>query len=342
MQLTHEVLALQLSEPFVSAKGGTTEIRQILVKINWNKFIGFGTVILAKSDGAFENSAFEGLARCSEILKDATPFQLETIMNQIEQAIPGLFAVHSAIDMCIHDLLAKTSSLPLNQYWGLQGITLPHSGISLGIMEANELLDQAKSFSHWPILKLKMSAGTSLSIVTELRKIYSGRIWVDGNGTWDVDAAINAANVLWKSGVELFEQPIPAGTPELLKVVQDRTPLKVVADEDCTGPQDVIRLAACVKVINIKLFKCGGLRRALEMIRLAKRAGLGIMLGCKTESVLGISAIAQLAGLADFLDIDGHFDVVNDPFLGLEISNGSVKLPDFPGIGALPRSLCSL
>jgi len=89
--------------------------------------------------------------------------------------------------------------------------------------------------------------------------------------------------------------------------------------------------------IDVKLLKCGGLRRALEAIRLARRVGLGVMLGCKTESVLGITAIAQLGGLADHLDLDGHLDIVDDPFVGVVVEEGKVTLPARPGLGACRR-----
>ena len=146
-----------------------------------------------------------------------------------------------------------------------------------------------------------------------------------------------AAEIFHRNGVELLEQPISAGTPELLRWVCARSPIPIVADEDCIVPADIEALEDCVNVVNIKLVKCGGLRRAREMIRLARNAGLGVMLGCKVESVVGTTAMAQLASLADYLDLDGHLHLRDDPWLGMTIADGMITLPKGAGLGVIPR-----
>jgi L-alanine-DL-glutamate epimerase-like enolase superfamily enzyme len=69
----------------------------------------------------------------------------------------------------------------------------------------------------------------------------------------------------------------------------------------------------------------------------ARRAGLKVMLGCMIESSLGISAMAQLAPLADYADLDGAALLSDDPFEGVSISDGFIKLSDRPGLGVAPR-----
>jgi L-alanine-DL-glutamate epimerase-like enolase superfamily enzyme len=109
----------------------------------------------------------------------------------------------------------------------------------------------------------------------------------------------------------------------------------VVADESVRTLADVERLAAAgVRAVNLKLMKVGGLTPALQMLRRARSLGLGIMLGCMVETSLGVTAMAHLAGLADWLDLDAPLLVTNDPFAGIRYDEQMrIHLPSRPGIG---------
>ncbi len=89
--------------------------------------------------------------------------------------------------------------------------------------------------------------------------------------------------------------------------------------------------------MNVKLAKCGGIRKALAMIHTARSLGMAVMVGCMVETSLGISAAAQLSGLFDFVDLDGAMLLADDPFAGLVYEEGRILLPDAPGLGAEPR-----
>jgi L-alanine-DL-glutamate epimerase-like enolase superfamily enzyme len=107
----------------------------------------------------------------------------------------------------------------------------------------------------------------------------------------------------------------------------------IIADESCVGPADVLKCAGVFDGINIKLSKCGGIRPALQMIHTARSAGLQIMLGCMVETSVGIAAAAQLAPLVDYVDLDGHLLLADDPFEGIGGRNGRLTLSDLPGLG---------
>jgi L-Ala-D/L-Glu epimerase len=111
----------------------------------------------------------------------------------------------------------------------------------------------------------------------------------------------------------------------------------VIADEGAIVARDVPPLSGCVSGVNVKLAKCGGVRRALEMIHTARSLGMAVMLGCMVETSLGISAAAQISGLFDFVDLDGAMLLADDPFGGLLYENGRIILSDEPGLGVEPR-----
>jgi L-alanine-DL-glutamate epimerase-like enolase superfamily enzyme len=77
---------------------------------------------------------------------------------------------------------------------------------------------------------------------------------------------------------------------------------------------------------------------ALRLIHRARELGLRIMLGCMVETSLGTTAMAHLAGIADWLDLDAPLLISNDPFDGLRFDEQArISLPDRPGIGVVRR-----
>ncbi|MET7695526.1 enolase C-terminal domain-like protein [Streptomyces sp. NPDC005483] len=187
------------------------------------------------------------------------------------------------------------------------------------------------------MLNLKLTPDDDGQRVGVLRPVYDGRIWVDGNGSWEPEQAVRVGRELARHGVEMLEQPLPPRDLDALRYVSEHSPMPVYADEDCHGPDDVLRLRRRVSGINVKLVKCGGLLAAQETIALTRRAGLGVMLGCKLESSLGLTAMAQLGALADHLDLDGHVGLADDPFTGAEVTAGAVTLPAGTGLGVTTK-----
>jgi L-alanine-DL-glutamate epimerase-like enolase superfamily enzyme len=279
------------------------------------------------------------LETCTPTLAEAEAWDIEPVLDLLEHPLRDHPAALTACEMALHDLAFQPRGLPVRRLWSATDSPLEPTAVSIGAGAESEVLRSARAHSEWPILKLKMTPGTDIHMVGRVRDAHGGRIWIDGNGSWDARAAIDTAEVLQGYGVELLEQPVPAGQPEVLGFVRARSPLPIVADEDCRGPEDVSRLQGRADVINVKLVKCGGLRRALRTINLARGAGLRVMLGCKTESVLGVTAMAQLAPLADYLDLDGHLGLANDPFSGISIDRGHITLPTAAGLGISSQHL---
>ena len=86
--------------------------------------------------------------------------------------------------------------------------------------------------------------------------------------------------------------------------------------------------------INIKLTKCGGISEALRMIILARHHNLKVMLGCFSNTVLGNTAAAHIASLVDYVDLDSHLNLEDDPFTGgAKWQDGRLIPNDQPGLG---------
>ncbi|MFC6771356.1 enolase C-terminal domain-like protein, partial [Halorubrum pallidum] len=128
--------------------------------------------------------------------------------------------------------------------------------------------------------------------------------------------------------VEFVEQPVPAGDPDGLRFVYERSALPVAADESCVTLTDVPAIADRCDIANLKLMKTGGLLEARRLIAAARAHGLEVMCGCMIESNASIAAAAQLAPLLDYADIDGSLLLAEDPYDGIGLTDGEIRLGD--------------
>jgi L-alanine-DL-glutamate epimerase-like enolase superfamily enzyme len=164
--------------------------------------------------------------------------------------------------------------------------------------------------------------------------VFGGPIRVDANTGWTLDGAIAILPELQRLGVELIEQPFPAGRLDLLRELQARSPLPIVADESAVTIDDLDRLVGVVAGVNVKLAKCGGLGPARRMLERARSLGFRTFLGCMEETSVVIAASAAVAPLADWVDLDGSLLLADDPASGLELGPDKVwRHADRPGLG---------
>ncbi len=161
---------------------------------------------------------------------------------------------------------------------------------------------------------------------------------VDANGAWTPEEAARKIEQLARLGVELVEQPLPAEDWEGARWLFPRSALPLFADESCRTEEDLARCEGCFHGINIKLVKCGGLTPARRLAEEARRRGFRVMVGCMTESTIGISAAAQLLPLVDAADLDGAVLLAEDLAEGVRLERGRVEFPDRPAAEFSPPS----
>ncbi|TAE30423.1 MAG: dipeptide epimerase [Cytophagales bacterium] len=238
-----------------------------------------------------------------------------------------------ALDEAMHDLVAKRARMPLYKYWNLDPARNPISNYTIGIDTVENMVAKMRELP-WPLYKIKLGTKDDLAIVRELRKHTDSRFRVDANCAWTADETIRLAPELQALGVEFIEQPLPADDYEGQQRVFAQSVLPVIADESCIVEADVEQCVGRFHGINIKLTKCGGLTPARRMIEQARQAGMQVMVGCMTESSVGISAIAQLLPLLDYVDMDGTLLITNDPATGVTLDYGQVFYAEENGTGA--------
>ncbi|MEM9354365.1 MAG: dipeptide epimerase [Planctomycetota bacterium] len=238
-----------------------------------------------------------------------------------------------ALDEAAHDLWGKQQGAPVYQLWGLDTASTPPSNYTIGIDSVEVMVEKLNEMPGWPVYKIKLGTDRDLEIVRELRKHTDARFRIDANCGWTADQAIELSTPLKELGVEFLEQPLPAADRDGAAKVFEQSALPVIADESCITEADVARCRGLFHGINIKLMKCGGLTPARRMIDQARSFGLQVMVGCMTESTVGISAIAQLLPLLDYVDMDGPALLAQDIAEGARVDRGVCSYPATNGNG---------
>lgn len=239
---------------------------------------------------------------------------------ELEQRLPHDSFVRCALDMAANDLWARRSGKPLYAMWGLDPTQAPTTSYTIGMAPIEEMVAKMQD-KPWPLYKVKLGTDHDLEIMRRLRAHTDAIFRVDANTAWTAQQTITYAHELKSLGVEFIEQPQPADAWADHLTAHEESVLPIIADESCHVEADVARCANHFTGINIKLVKCGGLTPARRMIQHARELGLKVMMGCMTESSVGISAIAHIAPMLDYVDMDGALLLAKDPASGVLIDD---------------------
>ncbi len=322
-----EKLSVSTKRVFAIARGSSDAFERVVLTLEQDGASGRGE---AAPTGYYGATA-EGVAEALEGVRLRDPWDIEGTLRENEGLHPSAL---SALDAALHDLAARRLGVPVYRLLGLARPE-PQSAYTLGIADPETTVAEAKRLLGFPILKMKVGGREDVETVRAVAAFSDAALWVDANEAFSSHEAAGVAMELKEMGVGMVEQPVPASAgPEAMREVKEAVmPLPVIADEGAVNARDVPALAGCVSGVNVKLAKCGGIRRALAQIHTARAHGMLVMLGCMVETSLGIAAAAQLSGLVDFVDLDGAMLLADDPFAGLGYENGRILLPDGPGLG---------
>lgn len=254
-------------------------------------------------------------------------------------------SARAALETALLDLQAQGAGLPLHEALDAPAPEAPETDFSVGLDEPEVVAERVARAARrgFRIVKLKLGGTRDEETLQAVRAAFEGVLRVDANTGWrDHEQAVQMVRLCAEAGVEFVEQPMPRHALVDLARLQAASPIPIVADESAETLEDLPNLAGVVAGVNIKLMKCGGPLEALAMIRLARELGLRVMLGCMVETSVAITAMAHLAALADWLDLDGNLLLAGDPFEGAGVESGRLRLPERPGIGVARRAPASV
>lgn len=279
-----------------------------------------------------------------EVLIGTDPRAIAAVHRKMDELYQGNGAAKAGIDIACYDIAAKAAGIPLYRHLGGDDPRV-HSDVTIGIDTPDRMAKKAEEWIQkgFDILKVKLGEDiqTDAERIRAIREVSASniRLRVDANQGWNVKDTLRISPELERCGVELIEQPVPAGDFEGLKEIRARSGLLIAADESCHGIRDAMRLASmrAVDVVNIKLMKCGGIYPAMKIAAICEAAGLSCMIGCMGESTLGNLAGMHLAAATDIIrevDLDAIYILKQESVSGgYDHCGGKAVLWDSPGIG---------
>ena len=336
MKLSFRPFTIELKHVFTLSVMSRTTTPAMLTEIEFNGVTGYGEASMPPYLGESHESATRFLSKV-DLSKYENPFELETILADIDTIASGNAAAKASIDIALHDLVGKLLGQPWYQIWGFDKNKAPITTFTIAIDTPEVVRQKVKEAAGFKILKVKLgkSKESDREMIETIRSMTDVPFTADPNQGWkDRNYALEMANWLKEKNVKYIEQPLPKEQHDDIAWLTERSPLPILADEAFQRLSDMRKIQGAYSGVVIKLMKSTGMREAHKMVLLARALGLKIMLGCMTETSCAISAASHLSPMVDWADLDGALLIKNDIFDGMKVVDGRCVLSDRPGIGA--------
>jgi L-Ala-D/L-Glu epimerase len=332
MQVKFNEYNLQFRHPFTISKGTKTHQPTFVVELEYFGVKGYGEAPAI----SYYNIPVEKMVadlQAKKIFVEKFAFSdPERYWHYLHHLFPANPFLVCALDMAGWDLYGKLKGKQLCNLWGLDTNKSPITDYTIGIDTIENMVAKMKE-KPWPVYKIKVGVPGDIETVAALRKHTNAIFRVDANAGWSLEQALEKIPLLKKLGVDMIEQPLAKDDWGGMKVLFERSPLPLFADESCVAGTDVEKCNNYFHGINIKLTKCSGITPARRMIEKARSLNMKIMIGCMNESSVGTAAIAQLAPLVDYVDMDGPLLLAEDIASGVTFNEGCIIYNDLPGLG---------
>ncbi len=314
IEVTRDVF--RLAQVFTISRGSRSEAQVLTVRITDGGVQGRGECVPYARYGETLDSVEAQIAGLPERFDRA---ELQELLP------PG--AARNAVDCALWDLEARRAG---KRVWELAGLPAPGPEITaftLSLDSPEKMRAEAAKNAHRPLLKIKLGTPDDMPRLEAVRAgAPASRIIVDANEGWSAEIYADLAPHLVRLGVDLVEQPLPAGDDEAL--VGLARPVPVCADEAAHDRASLPALRGKYDVVNIKLDKTGGLTEALAMKQAALAEGYELMVGCMVGSSLAMAPAVLVAQGVAITDLDGPLLLAEDREHALKFDAGRVYPPD--------------
>jgi L-alanine-DL-glutamate epimerase-like enolase superfamily enzyme len=347
VEIETSALEMPYNKPLITATNRFVTAQGLLVKVASDEgSVGYGYAdIFPRTGESLESArnAIEGVIKPKILggeLRD-----LVRLRVAIDRLITGNPRAKAALETALHDALAKAMHIPF--YLLLGGRLRDEIKIirMVGLSDPEAMAEDAKRLvsQGFAAVKLKISGDMDLDLdrVAKVRGAVGGGVFikVDANEAYDAKTAISLAKRLADLGVEIFEQPVPRSQLQALGEVKRHSPIRIEADQSVRTAADAYYLIQnhAADGINTSIQKAGGIGEARRIAELCELAGIPCALSNTAGSMLGDAAALHLAasvpGISPLCEL-GEFETVSgDPFVGLKIDKGILRLPGENGLG---------
>jgi L-alanine-DL-glutamate epimerase-like enolase superfamily enzyme len=286
--------------------------------------------------------AVQACQACADRSIDLHPINIEYSLAELEPLTAASPAAKCAFDLAFYDLLGLVAGMPLHRLLGGYRHRIQTSAtIPISTIQESVEIAQRRAAHGFRILKVKGGEDPE-SDVRRVRAIHRALpfhiLRLDADGGYTVEETLEVARAL-KGVLEFLEQPTPTRNLDDMRQASRNSPVPILADQSNCGPASALELASgkIASGLSIKMATCGGLSGARQIDAIARAARLATMVGCVIEPALLIAAglaFALSSPNVRYGDLDGHFDLANDPTVpGFTLEEGWLVASDVPGLG---------
>lgn len=337
MNVTAIPYQLQFKKPFHIAHGKRDFTQVVYIKLQHNNTIGWGEVALPPYLKETTESVCDFVNNFS-IAAIHLYEDLFSVINSLHN-LPNNYASKAGIEMALLDWYGKNFKTSVYDLLDIPFKNKIKTAFTIPICNANDFIENTANANNFSFLKIKMGGAFDEEIFPLLKTI-SQPFAVDANQGWrNKEDALNYIIKLHEVGALFIEQPLPVSFIEEQLWLKENSPLPIYADESFQTIEDLELTAKLFDGINIKLVKCGGITKALAIIKEAKKIPLKILIGCMSESSCAVTAAAHLTAFADYIDLDGPFLIANNPFNTFQLEDGNIIFSKQNGLGISTNEL---
>jgi L-Ala-D/L-Glu epimerase len=332
IKLSYKKINLPFKYPFTISKGTKTHQPSLIVRLEYFGKVGYGEAPAITYYDISVEKMIEDLEAKKQFVEKFSLIDPERYWHYLHHLFPNNPFLVCALDIAAWDIYGKMKKKPLYDLWQLDTTKAPITDYTIGIDTA-EMMVKKMTEKPWPLYKIKVGFEGDVEIIETLRKHSDAPFCVDANAGWTLEQALHKIPLLKNLGVIFVEQPLAKDDWDAMKKLHAASPLPLFADEACVKESDVEKCANHFHGINIKLTKCSGITPARRMITRARELQLQVMVGCMNESTVGSAAIAHLAPMLDYLDMDGPLLLTDDIATGVAYDNGKIIYNANAGLG---------
>ncbi len=325
MRITVAAEAFRLAEAFTIARGSRTEARVLTAYVEADGVIGRGECVPYPRYGESVESVSAEVMALAPVL-ESLGAEAIAAFDPRDHMAPG--AARNAVDCALVDWVAKRAG---RRVWEvLPGLVTPGpllTAFTLSLDTPAAMEAAAARHAHRPLLKIKLGTPEDMPRLEAVRRgAPRARIIVDANEGWTAEVYTDLAPHLLRLGVEVVEQPLPAGQDDMLAEIA--RPLPVCADESCHDRATLRDLEGKYDMLNVKLDKTGGLREAIDLRDAGRAAGHTLMVGCMVGSSLAMAPAQLVAQGAEIVDLDAPLLLAEDREAALHYDAEGVHPPE--------------
>ena len=337
---------LKLHTPFRTAahSDAVQQVDVVFVRAEMVRDFGsaWGCAVLDPTSGLTLEQVTRVCQACADKLIDLNPLNTQYALSELSGLLEGIPTVQCAFSMLLYDLLGLWSGLPLYRLLGGYRDRIQTS-ITLGLDDVPATVERAQKCAQdgFRILKLKggLDAENDVQRVRAVHRAFPDLLLrLDADQGYSVQVALDVARVL-EGKLEFLEQPTPAVDLNALRQVTENSPVPILADESLRGPDTALEIVnrRAADGVSTKMASCGGIDCARQIDTIARAGQLSTMVGCLNEPALSIAAglaFALSSSNVSYGDLDGHFDLENDPSVaGFQFKDGWLIAQETPGLG---------